>query len=399
MPDLSNAELTQMGEDILRATYIQSTTDRTFQLGIIEESSERIIHLARAIQSISVSYSMDLCPQVTVQLFDVNMEMLRNNYFSIGRPFVYKTASRAELSPRNIGTTGPSGAVADIQGNNLAESGLGYISLLYELASISVGPGQGSSPSITLELRSRPVMQMKRDRKPGSIKGASHVFVQQAALAYDLGFYTEKTSKDKSINKGDSESRSDSLWDVLSSLAGEAKFSLFESEGMLFFASMRHLFGQWGPETLRGFVMDEKTGAFLMREMNSWFVRWPYIGNYSGEVDTVVIGDVQQESKFARVLVPMQCPTFRRSDADIYQVEGSISLDRHSAMVLRPGMTIYVAGVPTFEDFYIITQVSFDHMSTTPVQVSFRKPEREDKYITDIEVGFIGSGRGTNLWS
>jgi hypothetical protein len=38
-------------------------------------------------------------------------------------------------------------------------------------------------------------------------------------------------------------------------------------------------------------------------------------------------------------------------------------------------------------------------MSTNPVQVSFRKPEREDKYITDIATGFIGSGRGTNLWS
>ena len=61
-------------------------------------------------------------------------------------------------------------------------------------------------------------------------------------------------------------------------------------------------------------------------------------------------------------------------------------------MVLRPGMTIYVDGVPTFEDFYLITDVSFDHMSTTPVQISFRKPEREDKNIVDIPLGFIGPG-------
>jgi hypothetical protein len=69
-----------------------------------------------------------------------------------------------------------------------------------------------------------------------------------------------------------------------------------------------------------------------------------------------------------------------------------MSLDRHNAMVLRPGMTIYVDGVPTFEDFYLITEVSFEHMSTNPVQISFKKPEREDKNIVDIPLGFINSG-------
>jgi hypothetical protein len=127
--------------------------------------------------------------------------------------------------------------------------------------------------------------------------------------------------------------------------------------------------------------------------MNSWYVGYPYSGiEGRPNQEKVLITGLANDSKLSRVLVPLQCPTFRRSDSDIYQVEGSLSLDRHNAMVLRPGMTIYVDGVPTFEDFYIITDVSFDHMSTTPVQISFRKPEREDKDIVDIPLGFIGPG-------
>jgi hypothetical protein len=235
-------------------------------------------------------------------------------------------------------------------------------------------------------------MQMKRDRSPGSIKETSpQIFVQEAALKYGLNFYIEKPSKGSvKINKASNDKRADSTWNVLETLASEAKFSLFESDGVLFFASMRHLFGLWGPEQMKAFVVDEKKNEPVLRDMNSWYVEWPSIGQYGGELDKVVVGGVEQVLKYARLLTPMQMPTFRRSDSDVYQVEGSMSLDRHNAMVLRPGMTIYVAGVSTFEDFYIITQVSFEHMSTSPVQVTFTKPEREDKYITDIPIGPFG---------
>ena len=202
----------------------------------------------------------------------------------------------------------------------------------------------------------------------------------------------EKPSKGKvKINKASNDKRADSTWNVLETLASEAKFSLFESDGVLFFASMRHLFGLWGPEQMNAFVADEKTNSLVLRKMNSWYVKWPSIGRFSiGGQDVVEVGGVENRLSFAILLTPLQMPTFRRSDSDVYQVEGSMSLDRHNAMVLRPGMTIYVAGVPTFEDFYIITDVSFEHMSTNPVQVSFRKPEREDKYITDIPIGPFG---------
>lgn len=390
MPEVVQSEF---GTTVQEATFIKSTDDPNFLLGIVELSSEQGINISRAIQSVSVSFSMDFCPQITVQLFDVNMKMLENNYFNVGREFVYKSSQRNVIKAGNSNSTPQHNTAAP----NLDESGLSFTVLMFELTSVSVSPGQGSSPSITLELRSRSVMQMKRDRKPGSITGKGHVFVQQAARAYGISSYTETTQKDKKINKASTDKRADSLWDVLSSLASEAKFSIFEIDGILVFASMRNLYGRWGPEQFVGLVYDEKTNKRDFRLMNSWYVQYPYEGG-EGFLETrkVLITGLANDSKMSRVLIPLQCPTFRRSDSDIYQVEGSMSLDRHNAMVLRPGMTIYVAGVPTFEDFYLITDVSFDHLSTTPVQISFKKPEREDKNVIDIPIGFINhDGVGT----
>ena len=388
--------LSEYGTTLRASAYIDSLDDPTFLLGIADIQSEAMIHIARAIQSVSVSFSMDFCPQVTVQLFDVNMEMLKNNYFSIGRLFFYKSSQRRLMDKIQKENDGPQQSP---QVDNSAETELGYVIRTFELTSLSVSPGQGSSPSITLELRSYPIMQMKRDRKPGSINGKGHVFVQQAALAYGLDFYTQTTQKDKKINKASTDKRADSLWDVLSSLASEAKFSIFEVDGTLIFASMRKLYGLWGPNQFAGVLINEKNTKQELRLMNSWYVHYPYEGFRDPDKDSqLFITGVRQESKLADTLIPLQCPTFRRSDSDIYQVEGSMSLDRHSAMVLRPGMTIYVDGVPTFEDFYIITDVSFEHLSTSPVQISFRKPEREDKYVTDIPIGLLlGSDFGTSV--
>lgn len=391
MPEVSVSRrpifLSEYGATIGASAYIESSDDPTFLLGVADLDSDNTIHIARAIRSVSVSFSMELSPQVSVQLFDVNMAMLKNNYFNIGRAFFYKSSQRIMMDgiqPDNYNFQ------STTQVYNSDETKLGYVLRPFELASLSVSPGQGSSPSITLELRSRPVMQMKRDRNPGSVKGKGHVFVQQAASAYNLGAYTETTQKDKKINKASTDKRADSLWDVLNTLAGEAKFSLFEVDGILIFASMRNLYGRWGPNQFVGVVIDEKTNKRELRLMNSWYVHYPYEGfKDSSKLSELFITGIKQESASDNTLILLQCPTFRRSDSDTYQVEGSLSLDRHSAMVLRPGMTIYVDGVPTFEDFYIITDVSFEHLSTSPVQISFRKPEREDKYVTDIAVGAV----------
>ena len=166
MPNVSVSKepivLSEYGTTIRTSAYIESYDDPTFLLGIFDVDNEALIHVARAIQSVSVSFSMELCPQVSVQLFDVNMAMLENNYFNIGRIFFYKSSQRRlmdKIQPDN------NDFQQAPQVSNPTQTELGYVIRAFELASLSISPGQGSSPSITLELRSLPIMQMKRDRK------------------------------------------------------------------------------------------------------------------------------------------------------------------------------------------------------------------------------------------
>lgn len=395
--------------------------DRDFIIEWIDISSESGFSILESLVSINVSYSMDLCPQISIQLFDPEFRMLRSNYFGIGQNIIYKSSTPdiydmpyKPEEPRQNLLDHPSDVSYKIDGQNV-----GWVTQIYEVASVSISPGEGASPSITVEARTKAVQQMKRDKTPSTVKGEGHVYVSQAAAKYNLESFVEKTSKSKQISKGGTDKQADSLWDVLNSLASSAKFSLFEANGVLFFASNQYIFGLWGPEHVtNALVFNPKKNVFDTKAMNFWYVNWPAIPQdwYPTEKDVLFNesysaitpgvlpgspiwrfdgeGNIYSNIKYPQALIPLSMPTFRRSDNDIYQVEGSLSLDRSNAIFLRPGMTIYVDGIPTFNDYYLITDVSYTHMSTDPVQITFKKPEREAKYITQIPVG---SATDTNV--
>lgn len=402
---------------------LSGSQDQDFVISWIDISDELAFPIAESLISISVSYSMDLCPQITLQLFDPEFRMLKSNYFNIGQNILFKS-STPEIY-ENFGPdvpVGPTGQMSDHPSGPtfaLDKVGkektkyIGWVTQVYEVASVSVAPGSGASPSITVEARTKAIQQMKRDKKPSSIKGEGHVYVSQAAGEYNLKSFVQKTSKSKQISKGGTDKQADSLWDVLSNLASSAKFSLFEANGILFFASSQYIYGLWGPEhNPSADIFNPKTNVFDMKAMNYWYVHWPAIPqgwyptqkkidfyeSYNATIPGALpgsprwlfdddTGDIFSAVKYPEALIPLSMPTFRRSDNDIYEVEGSLTLDRTNGIFLRPGMTIYVDGIPTFNDYYLITEVSYPHMSTDPVQITFRKPEREAKYITQIPVG------------
>ena len=97
-------------------------------------------------------------------------------------------------------------------------------------------------------------------------------------------------------------------------------------------------------------------------------------------------------------IIPLSLPNLRRSDNDPFVVSGSASIDRTAGTMLRPGMTIVLDGIPTFDDIYMITGVNFDHFSTNPVQIEFTKPDREAKYVQTFAVGptFVDYGNTTD---
>lgn len=363
--------------------------NNTWDLLFGDLATAQMSKVRESITSLSVSYSSSMCTQLTIELIDPGFDMLENNYFIIGRDIVYKS----KVFPT------PSG---DFQ-IQLADK-YGYMVHLFEIASVEVRPSSGSSPSISVQARTKAVQQMKRDKNPSSIKGKSSDYVYFAALQYGLTPLLEKTSKSRQINKASGDRQADSTWDVLSNLAGDAKFMLFETDGLLFFCSMDFLMGKWGVTQIKHNSFYDSKNQLMPGTLNVIPLLWPPVDAelrkklFFKDKDvqlqlagTVVDNDTKRN---AGVLIPLSMPVLRRSDNDPFVVSGSASVDRSSGTFLRPGMTLLLGGIPTFEDIYMITGVNFDHFSTNPVSIEFSRPEREGKYIQTFAVGPVFADYG-----
>lgn len=332
--------------------------------GIMEEIKSSII-------SINVSYSMSLVTQLSVEIIDTNFDLLRNNYFIVGRDVLYRTQTQLGQFEGDKSMLGA--PAASIRNNN------NYLEQLLEIASVEVSPGSGSSPIIKLELRTKAVQQMKRDKEPGTIKGDGADFVIAAAQKYKLRYSVQKTSKNKQITKASGDQQADSTWTVMDSLASESKYLLFECDGVLFFVSPHRLIGKWGVFQTELEYIDPQNNKPFTSTFNYIPLRWPR--NFLNEGFFNQLGNAYQLH---------QCPQVRQSEDDPLAAEGSATIDYISGMSLRPGMTVLLFGIPTFDGRpFLITEVSFNHFSREPVNISFSSPERPDGKIINYEVGNI----------
>ena len=305
--------------------------------------------------SAKFSSGMDLATQVTLQVIDPNWEMTKNNYFQITRDVYVRTT----LDQEAVDTLNSSSATV-----------LGDFNWLrLEIAAAGVAQGRGKSPVWTLECRNKAVQQMRRDKNPSSISGSSQNWVINAAKKYEMTCVAETTSKNRKINKATNDRAADSTWDVIKSLASEAKFVTFETQGFLMFASQKYMLGLWGSGYAENVPEDVilRSGASEKSGYNAVRMAWP----------------PAPKDEFRLLAMP----DVRRSDNDPLAVQGSAVLDRTAGVSLRPGMTIYLAGLPTFDAMYLISQVDYDLLESGPVRIQFRSPEREEKDITNYEVG------------
>lgn len=257
--------------------------------------------------SVSFSWTLDEVSQCEVQLIDPDFRMLNNNYFQVRRDIL----------------------VADE---------------LFNIATVRVSQGEGSSPNITLEGRRLGIQQMKRDKDPGSIQAATATeYAEIAAGRYNLKFQGQATSVVPNIASITESSADESLWDVLKSLAGEAQFVLFESDNILYFASEQWLFGKYGlPQWFGGSVQ----------------FYWP-----------------DAPSGVKNNFPLLEIPEVYTSDDDPYAADFRAVVARTNGTQLRPGMTVYLDAVPHFRGNYLITEVSYTLDSPDPVSVSGRTPQ------------------------
>lgn len=181
-------------------------------------------NVRNAVTAIKLSWTIDAVSQLTVELVDVGLQMLNNNYFLIRRDVYFRGQ-------------------------------------LFEIARVNIGPGEASAPKITLECRSKPSQIMKRDKNPEAYGGISATdYARIVAERFGLAFVGQDTPKQKVIAKSSSENSDESVWTVLVRSAQEAKFIVFEVNNTLYFGSEEWLLGKWGNVDLRygfGYVRED----------------------------------------------------------------------------------------------------------------------------------------------
>lgn len=288
------------------------------------------VDVTEYITRFTVSLTLSGSSELSVTVVDPNFVFAKNNYFQIRRDIFYR-------------------------------------GMYFEIAAIEVERSPALHPQYNLKCRSKGVQLMKQDKRPEQFNGISGFdLALRMAKRFGMGFYGEQTTKKQATIKAKSSNKDDSVWTVLNSAAGEQEFVLFETENTLFFTSEKYLLGKWGDPNF-GFG-DFKVIPYIWPE--------PTATNFPQAVNKYILFDM---------------PSVRRSDDDLTAVEGSMIVERSNGINLRPGMTVYIGGIPDFEAAYLITDVSFEEGVPDPVQVQFRTPVEPEKGKT-VSSGTVGGG-------
>jgi len=246
-------------------------------------------------------------------------------------------------------------------------------------------------------------------------------FASIIASRYGLKLFAESTSKVQNIIKSRSSQTDESVWDMLNNLANEHQFSLFESNGTLFFCSQRFLLGKFGElsrgvslpasttpgypgqivksgssgeaveilQNYLGVFVDGKFGASTKTAVQEW-------QRSNGFLTTGELDAAQWKALFATIgsnygNVPLyypprndtnsfellELPEVRRSDDDPFDGDGDLLISKPNGFKLRPGMTIGLNTPTGFMDgAYLIEDVEFNLTGPEPVRIGFRTPER-----------------------
>ena len=323
-----------------------------------------ITTLHNNILSIKVSFTLDSASAITFDVVDPGFEMAQRNYFQVGQTVIYKSQNIRNITKTSIG---------------LAPEYWGYP---FEIADVTYEQSNGASPIVRVQAYTKAIQQMKRDRKPGVIKGTSSSFVENAARKYGLDFIGQQTTKTANITTASGDKQADSVWDVIKRIAQENKFVFFEADGILFFGSQKWLLNKWGLESYSAQKWVPKKDKYIPETRYHSYLTYPQtIDNSTGRpYDTFKL---------------LQLPTMHKSENDPHETDGSCIVERTNGVRLRPGMTAFVGNVPFLNGNYLITSVEYEELSPDPVSVQFRTPELTDKEIKNIkqiEVGTIYPG-------
>jgi hypothetical protein len=298
-------------------------------------TSKEMRQISAAVTSIRVSYSIDGASQVTVDLVDKNMEMWNNNYFMIKQVVIFKGER-------------------------------------FMIASNEISAGDGDYAKITIELRTEAVQLMRLDKKPEAFKSTNGFdFAKKVAAKFKLGFIGQNPAgiKSSTIKLNQSKTK-ESVYDVLLRAAKDLQYVCFVMEAYtsetnktkkptLFFGSPQWLLGRWGLEETPAYTFQKYGGGTETRTLKYIPLKYP------------------NDEKLNYFLTSM--PNMRRSMDSPKESEGRASLwggsgfetGTGNAYDIRPGMTVMIYGIKTFETAYLVTSVEYSYAEPEPVQIAF----------------------------
>jgi len=172
---------------------------------ISHTDSNRQTEINESIIRMSCDLTMDMTTQLSLDVYDPNFKMFKNNYFQIRRPCSYA----------------------------------GYA---YEIAAVEMVRNPSQQDTVNVTCRSQAVQKLKREKGQKTWTGISaSTFAKQVADEHDLQYFIQTSDNKDSITRQQSEDIDENTWQVLMRLAGELEYVVFESYGMLFFTSMEFL--------------------------------------------------------------------------------------------------------------------------------------------------------------
>jgi hypothetical protein len=282
-------------------------------LRIVGLDSNKVQQISELATNLDVSLTMDASSEIRFEAIDPDFEYAKANTWQIRRDVYY----------RELG---------------------------FEISATEVSANRSFDPMYRISARNKNVQLMKRDKSPEAYTRISGTaFAAQVAERYGMNFFGEDTPAKQTIVKASNANNDESVWDVLRRAAGEQQFVCFETNNTLFFTSQEFLLGKWGDPT---YQYEGKT-----------FVPFGWPENNE---------NLFPGSSNRWVLLDM--PTLRKSDDDVMQAEGTMTVEKTNGVELRPGMTIYLYGIHGFTDYYLITSVEFEEGTPDGVRVSFRTP-------------------------
>ena len=318
------------------------------------------------IVSIDVQWSMDLNSQISIELIDPDYMMTESNYFVPRRDIFYRGAR-------------------------------------YEIADVSVGPGDSGSPRVVINICNKSIQRMKRDKRSGSVSASSaYEYAGRAAAKFNLGFIGQRTAKTKNTFSTKTDNTEESVWDVLTRTAQENQYVVFEVDGVLVYAQQEWLLWKFGliSTTIYNRKTKKNETAKFVPLLHLPTIDVPNLSINSLIDEGIIAIDNATESFDGSVFHLATHANFETSDNDPLAANGSCEVLMPNGGQLRPGYTAMVGPEPSyFFGGYLITAVSFSEGSPDSAKVQFRTPIEPTNQQNKPIKSLYGNSPTRNLFS